>query len=109
MLVGFYFHKGDGSTQYSPPFPRGGLAATFVVQVLQLVGSPSLTVRVEHKNIEDTAFALAGTFVAITTVSVNELDVSSLKEIIRLGYTIAATNAWEGVLMNVLAPAWRPY
>ena len=109
MLVGFYFFKGDGSTQYSPPFPRGGLAATFVVQVLQLVGSPSLSVRIEHKNLEDTVFALAATFSAIATVSVNEQDASGLKEVVRLGYTITATNAWEGVLINVLAPAWRPY
>jgi len=109
MLVGYYFVKGDASTQYSPTFPRGGLSATFVVQVLQLVGSPTLTVTVEHKNIEDTSWTTAGTFSAITTVSVAKLDVSSLKEQIRFGYAITATNAWEGVLMNVLAPTWRPY
>jgi hypothetical protein len=35
--------------------------------------------------------------------------VSSLKEEVRFSYVITATNAWEGVLMSVLNPAWRPY
>ena len=38
-LIGQYLLKGDGLTQYSPTFPRGGLAALFVIQALQRVGS----------------------------------------------------------------------
>lgn len=109
MLVGFYFFKGDGSTQYSPTFSRKGMSATFIVQVLQLVGSPGLTVTVEHKNLEDTSWTTAGTFSAISTVSIARLDVASLKEQLRFGFAISATNAWEGMLMSTLAPAWRPY
>ena len=109
MRNGFYFHKGDGSTQYSPTFPRGGLSATFVAQILQLVGSPSLIIEVEHKNIEDTSFVSAGTFSPVTTVSNPTLAVANLKEQIRFSYTITASNAWEGVLMNMLAPSWRMY
>lgn len=109
MLNGFYFVKGDGSTQYSPTFPRGGLSATFVAQILQLVGSPSLSIDVEHKNIEDTSFVNAGTFSPVTIVSNPTLAVSSLKEQIRFSFTISATNEWEGLLFNMLAPAWRMY
>jgi hypothetical protein len=112
MLIGSYIVKGDGGTQYSPSFPRGGLSATFRVQTTQRVGgTPSLTIVVEHKNAEDTAFTTAGTFSAITATgyAVYSLDVSALKEEIRLSYAITATNAWEGFLLNVLAPVWRPY
>jgi hypothetical protein len=109
MLNGQYFFKGDGSTQHSPTFPRGGLAATFLAQILQLVGSPSLIIGVEHKSHEDTSFISAGTFGAVTTVSNPTVAITGLKEEIRFAYTITATNAWEGLLLNMLSPAWRLY
>jgi hypothetical protein len=87
-------------------------SATFRVQVLQKVGSsPSLVITVEHKNAEDTSFATAGTFSAITSAggAIAELDVSTLKEEIRFRYVTSSTNAWDGFLLLVLAPIWRPY
>jgi hypothetical protein len=110
MMIGSYFLKGDGSTQYSPTFPRGGLAATFSVQVLQRVGtSNSLTIAVEHKNRTDTSFSTAGTFSTINSApGISTLDVTALKEEIRISYVLTASNAWEGFLLNVLAPIWRP-
>ena len=112
MLVGNYFLRGDGSTQYSPTFPRGGLAASFRVQALQRIGtSASLTVTVEHKNREDTSFTTAGTFSALSGAAPQsrDLDVTSLKEEIRFSYVLTATNAYEGFLIYVFAPVWRPY
>ena len=110
MLVGFYIFKGDGSTQYSPSFPRQGLAATFLAQALQRVGTtPSLTIGVEHRNRDETSFVNASSFGAITNSgNPQTLDISALKEEIRFSYTLTATNAWEGFLINILAPAWRP-
>ena len=110
-LVGQYFLKGDGLTQFSMTFPRGGLAATFVLQALQRVGStpPSLAVDVQHKNHDDTAFTTAASFSAITSIGVYTLDVTALKEEVRIAYTITATQVYEGFLLNLLAPSWRPY
>ena len=110
MLVGFYVLKGDGSAVYSPSFPRGGLAANFSTQILQLVGSPTgLALAVEHKNYEDTGFPNAGNFAAITAQGVAVKDITGLKEEVRFSYTVSATNAWEGCYLLMAAPAWRPY
>lgn len=110
MLTGFYVLKGNGAAKHSPTFPRGGLSATFSVQVLDMVGSPTdLGAVIEHKNIEDTSFASAGSFTTINTISVTPLSVSSLKEQVRYAFTPAATNQWEGFYILLPAPAWRPY
>lgn len=110
MLIGTYFFKGDGSTQYSVTFPRGGLAGLFVLQALQKVGTtPSLDAIVEHKNHDEAVFTGAGSFAAITATGVYSLNVTGLKEDVRISYAITATNQWEGFLLNLLAPSWRPY
>ena len=67
MVVGFTLFKLDGNPYHSPEFSRGGLAATFAVDVTQV--SPALvglTITVEHRNSEDTSFSTLGTFSAIT-------------------------------------------
>lgn len=110
MLVGFYVLKGDGTAVYSPSFDRVGLAAVFTAVVMQLIGSPtSLTIRVEHKNREDTLFGLASTFPAISAVNPYSLDVSGLKEEVRFAFQVSATAAWEGFYLLMSPPSWRPY
>jgi hypothetical protein len=109
MLTGFYGHKGDGTGFFSPEFPRGGLGGHFTLEVLHLLGSPTMTVTVEHKNLDDTSWTSAVVFSAITTTGVKSADATALKEQLRFKFEISATNAWEGVYMLVAAPAWRPY
>lgn len=99
-----------GVSYYSPTFPRGGLAATFGIEVFGLVGtSPTLECTVEHKNAEDTSFVSAGTFSSMTSTGMAKLDVSSLKEQIRLNITVGGGANANAVYANVLAPMWRPY
>ena len=110
MLDGFYFVKGDGSTQSSPPFPRQALNALFAALAAQRVGTtPNLTIGIDHRNRDDTVWGNAASFSAITsaslTVPVTEV-VIGLKEEIRFTFTITATNPWEGYLIRMLAPAW---
>ena len=109
MRDGFYIFKGGGTAVYSPSFPRGGLGAIFTACILQMLGSPTLTISIEHKNHDDTAWTNLGNFSSITTLGNFTKDLSPLKEEVRFVYTIAATNDWEGFLVNITAPAWRPY
>lgn len=110
MLTGFYVLRGTGAAKFTRTFLRVGLSATFFVQVLELIGSPTdLTVFVEHKNADDAAFTTAGSFATISSVSVASLSVSALKEQVRLSLNSVATNAWEGFYVLVPEPAWRPY
>ena len=110
MLTGFYVFVGDGNAKYTPPFPRGGLSATFFVQVLDLVGNPTdLVAVVQHKNIEDTSFTNAQAFGTINTVSVASVSASGLKEILRIAFTPTGNDPWDGFLILIPAPSWRPY
>jgi len=111
IIIGEVISKGDGTTQYSMTFPRAGLAATFIINVLQRIGStpPSLAVTVEHKNHDDTLFTNAGSFAAITSIGLHDLDVTALKEELRFTFTVTATQVYEGYRIDMLTPVWRPY
>jgi hypothetical protein len=108
MTTGFNLLVMGGTALYSPSFGRGGEAALFSVETLAKIGSPSLAIDVEHKNTEDTTWTSAGTFTAITTLTVSTADISGLKEEIRIKFTMTGT---DGDAFNLLipSPAWRPY
>ena len=108
FTTGFNLLVMGGTALYSPSFPRGGEAALFSVEVLALLGSPSVAIDVEHKNSDDTAWTSAGSFSAITTIAVHLKDLSGLKEELRFKYTSSGTNG-DGCNMLVSEPAWRPY
>ena len=97
-----------GTSLYSPSFPSGGESALFSVEVLAAIGTPSLAISIETKNTEDTTWGVAGSFAAITTLGVVPKDVSTLKEEVRLKFTMSGT---DGDAFNLLVPepAWRPY
>jgi hypothetical protein len=98
-----------GSAFYSPSFPRGGEAALFSLEVTHKMGtSPSLAVSVEHKNEDETSWAAAGAFSAITATGVATKDISSLKEEVRFNFTPTGTDG-DAFHVIVAAPAWRPY
>lgn len=107
--MGFWVFKAGGVTLYFPSFPRGGLAAIFTATTLAMLGSPSLLITVEHKNQDDTSFALLGAFSSITTLNNFTKDLSGIKEEVRFTFTVSATNDWEGFNVLMTAPAWRPY
>ncbi len=105
VLVGGYYRKGTGATQYSPTFGRGGNAALFSCEILDCDASTSLTVVIEHKNEEDTSW----TTLATMTSGVNTQTASAIKEQLRYAITVNGSQAWQSVYANILAPAWRPY
>ena len=109
MKVGTQFTVMGGSPFYSPSFGRGGEAALFSLEVTHKMGtSPSLAVVVEHKNEEDTTWAAAGAFTAITATGVASKDVSGLKEEVRFNFTPTGTDG-DAFHVVVAEPAWRPY
>jgi hypothetical protein len=110
MVIGTTLFKMDGNPYYSPEFGRGGLSATFTVDVTHLVGAPTLTVTVESRNSEDTAWTTIGTFSAITGTIVESKDLGSLNEIVRFKYEFdAGDQSTDGAHFLMMAPSWRPY
>ncbi len=97
-----------GAAYYSPTFPRGGEAALFSVEVTQ-VHMVTFTVDVEHRNEEDTAWTSAGAFTGVTAVGVSTKDVTGIKELLRLKYTVAGSAGSSMVHFIMPEPAWRPY
>jgi hypothetical protein len=108
MKNGDYIHKGGGSPIYGPTFGRSGLAALFSGTILQLIGTPNIKIEVETKNRDDTAFVSIGN-VTVSSLGVFSFDVDDIQEEVRFVYTITATDPWEGVLLLMTSPAWRPY
>src|SRR5210317_1293862 len=109
MIVGTQLTVMGGSPFYSPSFGRGGEAALFSLEVTHKIGtSPSLAVSIEHKNEDDTSWAAAGAFTAITATGVASKDVSGLKEEVRFSFTPTGTDG-DAFHVVVAEPAWRPY
>jgi len=108
MTTGFNLFVMGGTALYSPTFPRGGEAALFSVQTLAKIGSPALSIDIEHKNTEDTTWTSAGTFASISTLNLFSQDITGLKEEIRIKFTMTGTDG-DAFNLIVPAPAWRPY
>ena len=113
MVIGSTVYYLDGNPYFSPEFPRGGLAARFAVDVTHIVlgGAVQFDITIEHRNSEDTTWGSPGTFSGITGVGPVSLDVTGLKEIIRIKFSFSggAPAASDAVHFLVQAPSWRPY
>lgn len=108
MIVGQYYRRFSGGSQYSPTFARGGMAAVFAVEIFAADASTTLTVTVEHKNVEDTSWTTLATLATMSS-GVNTQTATAIKEQLRFAFVVNGTNAYDSVYANVLAPAWRPY
>jgi hypothetical protein len=107
-IIGFYYRKGTGVPQYSPTFPRGGNAALFAVEILDVDPSSDLDAVIQHKNVDDTVWTTLATLSAMTS-GVNTVTANAVKEQLRVEYTVNGPQPWSTVCANTLAPAWRPY
>jgi len=94
---------------YSTPTPRGGNAGIFVVDVLELMSSASLTVTIEHKNSEDTTWAAAVSFSAISAAGVYSQLVPGLREYVRWAFALGAGVAAGDMYRIQKAVSWLPY
>lgn len=108
MVVGTTILKMGSGVFYSPQFSRGGLAAEFSLECTHEAGAANMTVDVEHRNSSDTAWAVVGTFGSITATGVYALNVTGIKEIVRVAYTLTGTDL-TGFHVILGAPAWRPF
>jgi hypothetical protein len=108
MVVGITLLKMSGGSYESPPFSRQGLQALFAVDILKLTAT-SLAIAIEHKNIEDTGWTSLGSFASITSTGVKTVTQTGIMELVRFVYTITASNDYDGVHLNMLAPAWAEY
>ena len=84
--------------------PRGAHNAFFTVDVVTMTGTnPVLTIRVQHKNREDTSFTNAATFDTFTVPGMQKLEVNDLKEEVRMCFEM---EAGDMALVSILEPMW---
>ena len=103
----FYVFKGGGAAVYSPEFGRGGLDGVFNLYIWQLLNSPTVTVTIEGRAADGTAFATVGTFASITTTGAKASTQTALPEILRFKFEVAGASDHSGVAVEMLAPVWR--
>lgn len=108
MLIGQYIKRLTGLNQFSPPFPRGGQGVVIAIDVLDAPANSSLAVDVEHKNLEDTAWATLVSFATISTTGLKTAEATGCKEMLRLNYRVSLGTATTTFYIDVPAPAWRP-
>ena len=94
---------------YSPSFARGGLAGTFAVDVTHFYGITNIVITVQHRDENETSWADAGAFSAITGAGSSTVDITALKQILRFKYLMTGGNTYDGVHLVMQAPSWRPY
>ena len=113
MVVGTTIFYLDGNAYYSPEFPRGGLAATFCAEILNLVlnGASQFDIEIEHRNSEDATFSSLGSFSAISSTGNKTVGFAGIKEIVRFKYSFSGgTPAADDAAHYLMqAPSWRPY
>ena len=109
MLNATWIFKGNTNGSFSPAFPRGELAAIFSTYVFALIGSPTVTITVQHKASDATSWSSAGVFDDFTTIGNFEKYLSGLNEMIRFKYSFGAGDAeGDGFLASMGAPSWQP-
>ena len=110
MVVGTTILKLDGNPYFTPEFGRGGLAATFAIDVTHFTAGDPVTFQVEHRNADDQTFVAVGPAKTVSAVVTDQWDVSGLKEILRIAISFdAADPATDGLHVLIQPPSWRPY
>lgn len=103
----FYVFKGDGNPVYSPSFSRGNLTGFFNLYIWQVLKSPTLTVTVEGRADDATAWAAVGTFSSITTTGAKSSTQTALPQLLRFKFEVAGSDELSGVAIEILAPVFR--
>ncbi len=93
-------------------FPRGADNAVFTYEEIETVGSPTLTVKVFHRSIEETGSGAVATgegsgWSSISGTGFKTRRYDALKEMVRFEFELTGTSAsLDAMLYRVLAPTW---
>lgn len=110
VYIGDLFMRLGGVAYYTPQFGRGGLAVSVQFNVFAL-NATSVTITIEHKNIEDTTWAslASATYNSIGLQTPITSAATVVKEMLRIKYVVNGPNDSDTVYINTLTPVWQPY
>jgi hypothetical protein len=93
-----------GDTVYSPWFPQQAENCVFRADLIDTTGSPTLTISIFHKNVEDTGDGSSNSsFAAMSSAGVASKQATGLKQLVRFKYAATGTGT---VLFRMLTPVW---
>lgn len=100
--------KLDANPYFSPEFGRGGMRAICSARATHVAGSGTLTITVQHKNSDDTAFADLAAFSVFSATGTDQLEITGMKEILRFKFEVGGPGATSAVAFMMTAPQWFP-
>lgn len=111
MFEGQPVFRLTGMTMYTVPFAALGQTGQFRVVVEGFNGASSLSIVVESRNPDDTAWTGSGAFPPIAADGSFSVVVGPLKQIVRLGvsFTGAGGAATDSAYIQFQTPGWMDY
>ncbi len=77
-----------------------------LIEIFALIPGTGIDVAVEYKNVEDTNWTTFGSAISASSTGVHTLQVTGIKEEVRLRFSVNGTSPNDIVYANVLAPQW---
>ena len=110
MIGSLVISPGSQSPVYSNPIPRGGLAAVFSAEVLELDAAGDIEILLQHKNKSETSFSTLQTMGSIGSTGIQTVNVTGIKEIVRVAAQFA-TGSTSGEFFRIgnINWSWFPY
>jgi len=110
LIGSLVISPGSVSPVYSNPVPRGGGAAIFSLEVLELNAAVSLEITLENKNRGDTSW---GTLISLTPISATGVEskhVTGVKELCRVVAQFGTgTSSSDTARIASMNWSWLPY
>ena len=103
--------QGSDSAVYTKPVPRGGESAIVSVNVSQFASEGANgEIEIQSKQSKETSWTTAGTITSISTTEVYSLEVSALRQFVRLWVKWQAGSVQgDFMLVNAINFSWLPY
>ena len=79
MIGSLVISPGSQSPVYSNPIPRGGLAAVFSAEVLELDAAGDIEILLQHKNGSETSFSTLQTMGSIGSTGIQTVNVTGIR------------------------------
>lgn len=109
MIRGFIVTKMGAAIFYGPDMLRGGLVGIWSGTGLGEIGATTLVVEIEHRNADQTSYALLGTVATVTAAGTPfSTDLGPVQEIWRYKYSFSGGSDGDGFRMELAAPSWLP-
>ena len=110
LIGSLVISPGSQSPVYSNAIPRGGEAAVFSAEVLELDAAGDIEILLQHKNKTDASFTTLQTMGSIGSTGIQTVNVTGIKQVVRVAAQFAAgSSSAEFFRLGNINWAWFTY